>query len=684
VGVNEWKIVLATLCLMVIAVAESPQPAPPAYFASRPEAAEEAPKSVGLGPLVEYDFGDPTAEEQLYLERINRARSRPRDEGFTLATSQDPDIQEAFGFFSVDLQRALDEIALYPEAAPLAFEGRLISAARRHSTYLLQNAIQEHEQRDLATGTVLNTIESRVSDTGYPWVQIGESIYSFAAHPEHGHAAFEIDWGTGDGGVQRPPGHRDNNHNTGFREVGVGIVNGTNIRITPAVTNIVNALPVVTPAITNKVGPQLVTLDFGRRTSPVPLLTGVAYYDVNTNGLYDVGEGIPGIRVEAPQGGSFTTTRRSGGFAVPLGVGTNTVRLQVGGRQLATAAVSAESGVNVKKDLVLPYAGSVVTGPAVASSASANVYSVAEVLGATAYQWTQVRIEPYTTVDGAETGATNFNVSVSPGWNPVRTNGAAVGTRKFQLVHITPTEQILALRPVFRPGSTGSIQFRSMLGFTTVSQVATVDVSSNGGTSWTPVFTQRGWGTNGISQTAYTNVTASLAAFAGTDLRVRFRFRVDPGTYFNQSTASFGWHLDEIRLNGADYLADVATNIVSDDRTFAFQPGRTGRFELRAQPILGGTSLPLSVALPVTASAGAPVGGSIAIDTISRLGDGRLQMAFSLRSGVAGTWHLQTAPAPGGPWLDASGAVLATDAPGRFRFTHLPPAGSGFYRILVN
>lgn len=75
-------------------------------------------------------------------------------------------------------------------------------------------------------------------------------------------------------------------------------MHGARSRVTPPVTNIAGTNVVITPAVTNTVGPSLVTLDFGSRSDTQPLVTGVAYYDFNTNGFYDVDEGVPGVRVE--------------------------------------------------------------------------------------------------------------------------------------------------------------------------------------------------------------------------------------------------------------------------------------------------------------------------------------------------------------------------------------------------
>jgi len=261
------------ICLAVARVgAADPQPAPPAVRLSPGLA--EAPLAKRLNPVAsgvgagsipgwrEYVMGDPSSEEQMYLEYINRARALPWEEGFLLATTTDPEIQFTYRFFGTDLQRVVDEIALYPPQPPLAFESRLIDIARSHSEYMLRNVVQEHEQRDPATGAVLNTTSSRLLGTGYPLSAGGESVYAYAKSPLEGHASLEVDWGYGDGGVQRPPGHRDSNHEGAFRELGVGVVRGTRSRVTPPVTNVVGTNVVITPAVTNTVGPSLVTLDF--------------------------------------------------------------------------------------------------------------------------------------------------------------------------------------------------------------------------------------------------------------------------------------------------------------------------------------------------------------------------------------------------------------------------------------
>lgn len=652
-------------------VADVPQAAPPALFLGHnPNPA--APDRVvhpqpGAKVLVEYSIGDPSPLEQEYLERINRARSRPWEEGFLLATSTNADVQRAFQFFGVDLQRAIDEIALYPVVQPLSFEPRLTEAARGHTRYMFERGVQEHEERDPVTGAVLNSIGERVTASAYPWTAVGESIFAFAQGVEHGHAGFEIDWGPGDGGVQRPPGHRDNNHSAAYREVGVGVLEGTRT--------------VVTATSTNTVGPQLVTIDFGRRFETTPKATGVAFYDVNTNGLYDAGEGIPGVRVESPGASAFATTRRSGGYTVPIAEGAGRVRFLIGGNEISGVSVTGVFDRNEKVDLVLPYRAPVPAGPGILPPGGVGVFGFTPLPGAEAHQAVVSRIEPYAFVDGAEGGATNMVAAVSAGWNPVKTGAGATGQRWYQLVHATPSDQVLTVLPVLRAGSGATVHFRSMLGFSTTAQTALVEVSRLGSTDWTPVFTRPGWGTNNVSQTTFTNQSASLAAFAGSDIRVRFRYRIGSGLYYNQSGPSFGWNLDEIRFTDTEVLGSRTTNTLALGSPLVLEPESAGRLELAILPVMAGTVLPAGTPTPVAVGAGAVLGGQIVVESFVRRPAGGYEVHVALRGGVAAGWFLEGAPAPGGPWTEVAGATPIHTAPGRRRFDLPADSGTRFFRV---
>lgn len=684
------------ICVLLVGVeAADPQPAPSAVRLSPGLA--EAPLAKRLDPVIsgvgggtisgwrEYVMGDPSSEEQMYLEYINRARALPWEEGYLLATSTDPEIQFTYQFFGTDLQRVVDEIAQYPPQPPLAFESRLIEIARSHSEYMLRNAVQEHEERDPATGAVINTTSSRLLGTGYPLSAGGESVYAYAKSPLEGHASFEVDWGFGDGGVQRPPGHRNSNHDGAFRELGVGVVRGTRSRVIPAVTHIDGTNVVITPAVTNTVGPSLVTLDFGSRADLQPMVTGVVYYDFNTNGFYDVDEGVPGVRVEGPTSGWFAQTRSSGGYAIPGVEGTQTIRFLSGDRELGARSVTVIVGKNVKQDWVLPYGGTRVLGPTSASSVGLNVFRVEPVLGASGYQWASMRWEAFSGVEGAEEGGLRFQFSGLDGWDPVKLGAPASGTRSFQLVHTNGLDQILEFKPIVRPSAGSEIRFKSFLGYTTTNQIASVEVSTNG-IQWTALSQERGRGISVTPTGSYLARSVSLAAWVGVDLRVRFRFFVEPvegARFYSQTQPSFGWSLDDIQFTNSQLGTEPATHVLAVGEPFVFKGSTGGRYELKARPRFGDLVLPFSLPLVVEFSPTTVASGTVVVEGIRRNESGQMVIDFALTSGVSREWLLQGRASLSEAWQTVSGAQLVDRGTGRLSWVHTPPVGNFFYRVMA-
>ena len=109
-----------------------------------------------------YSIGVPTEEEQYYLELINRARANPTAEGLMLAASTHPSVLSAITQFGVDLDLMKTEFATLPVRPPLAMNALLTNAARGHTQYQFDNAIQDHTGSGGCTGCIYKLIlESR-------------------------------------------------------------------------------------------------------------------------------------------------------------------------------------------------------------------------------------------------------------------------------------------------------------------------------------------------------------------------------------------------------------------------------------------------------------------------------------------------------------------------------------------
>lgn len=596
-----------------------------------------------------YSIGNPTDEEQLYLEYVNRARANPTAEGIRLRDTTDPDVLSAYASFSVDTSLMASQIATNPVAPPLSINPNLTIAARQHSQDMLVNDYQGH------TGSDGSTLGTRASTNGYSnFSNLGENVFSYSKTVFYGHAGFEVDWGgsPATGGMQSPPGHRLNIHSLNFREIGVGVVDGSN-------TN---------------VGPQLVTQDFGAQLSPVPFITGVAYYDFNTNSFYDLGEGIGGIIVTVTNSNYYAVTTNSGAYSVPVaGNGTYTITF-AGANLVATQrTVTVSNSGNIKVDFIPTYSPPTLAGLDTGGINQTNIYAFTPVGAAISYQWKQSRLAPFTATEGAESGlTTNVTATVSSGYTVVVTDAHASGAASFHLAQPDFTAQYLALNRNLRANTNSQLIFASRLGYATANQIARAQVSSDSGATWQDVFTRVGTGDQG--QTSFVRVTNSLSAYAGKEIRIRFVYDFVGGSAFTQTASNFGWCIDDIQFANADEL--VGTVITQTASTnFNFVPTTNGVYMLQVSAKLFGRDLSYGPAKLVTVYPSARI-------TRTQIVANQLQIDF-LVAGSASAYQLESTTNLAATFGNEGVAPVAQGG-GIYRFTvTFSSSGQKFYRVRV-
>lgn len=645
------SVLVALLCAAVSLPAQSlrvpqtqapPQaapPAPPVEVRQPGVLAQDLPEPQGGAIL--YSIGEPTAEEQYHLELVNRSRANPTAEGVRLANTSDPDVLSAYNSFSVNLSLMQFQFSTNPAVPPVAMNAQLLEAARVHSLDMFYNQFQQH------TGSDGSNPGSRISAQGYNWMTYGENIYAYAKSPFHGYAGLNVDWGTGSmgsvGGMQNPPGHRDTIHSAAFREVGIGVVNGVN----------------------GTVGPHLLTQNFATRQSATPLITGVAYYDFNGNGFYDVGEGIGGVTVDAPGSPYYAITTESGGYAIPVTTNGNyVVTFAASGLNTQTVA-TVTSQRNVKVDLVPAYC--VISGPAAAVLNQANTYTFPPVIDAESYDWERSRWAPYTAVEGAESGLANVTADVSGGYQVVISEFKASGNYSFHLAHpAPPVTQSITLNPALRLGTKSQLTFAKKLSWATSVQVARAQISTNNGASWITLWSQAG--TGGAGDAAFTRITNSLNAYAGHTIRVRFAYELTGGSYFPQADADVGFCFDDIAVSNAEQLTDAVVTAIPAGTSFTLTPTNTSSQILRVRAHRAGVPLPWGPSREVAVVTAVP---ALQLAGPPALNGTQIQIEFTVANPVPGmTFELWRATDAGGPWsVDGGASFETTISASRFQVT---------------
>ncbi|MEI6675049.1 MAG: MBG domain-containing protein [Verrucomicrobiota bacterium] len=563
-----------------------------------------------------YNFGNPSADEQLYIECINRARANPAAEGARLAASTDLDVTRAYSQYAVDLALMQTEFNAIAAAPPLAPNASLTISARGHSAWMLAYATQSHNETNPA-----NTPWDRITAAGYSYMSAGENIFAYATSVWHGHAGFNVDWGSGGtGGMQAGRGHRVNIHSANFHEIGVGVVLGSN----------------------GGVGPQLVTQDFGTQSTNPTFGTGVAYYDLNGNNAYDTGEGIAGLSVNVSGASYACTTASGGGWVVPVPNATATRTVTFSGLNLNQSVtlgfVKPANGIapNAKTDLKLSYTPPVISSLASTTAGTLHTLAFAAVGGATAYQWNRWTLAS-AAVENCESTA-NITTSCTGSYAVLNTTVKQQGAAAFHLENSTGASQSLQLSPLYYGQASPSLSFQSYIHYSTSSECFKVQIQEDGGTLWRDVYSQVG----GTTESSFSLRSAVLTGMTGKAFRIRFLLSFGGGSYYPYSGTDFGWFMDAIAVSGVATLLNPVSQTLSGT-SGSFTPS-AGTYLMAVAPMISGGTFPATYQILTVAEATATV-------TLSHLaatydGTAKPATATTTPTGLAVNLTYNGSPAP--------------------------------------
>jgi hypothetical protein len=611
-------------------------------------------KTTGNGSgLTEYSIGNPTAEEQYYVERTNRARMDPAGEADSLIHSMDPDLVAAYVTWKVDLDMFRSEMGALGSLPPLAPNAKLMVGARFHSIDQLNNAFQGH------LGSDGRNAGDRITGESYIWDRWSENVYSYALSPLHGHAGFVVDWGrNGKGGMQDPRAHRDSIMLKDIREIGVGHTVGTN----------------------GNVGPEVVTQIVAReqRTAKTAFITGVVYYDLNENGLYDIGEGVSGVLATSPASSNFALTADAGGYALPVtSNGTTSVTFEIAGKTLGTHPVEIDEFKNVKADRALAYSPPSIVGESIAALGETNFYTFSEVLGATEYDVKISRTDPSSWNEGAESGTTSSIIDgTTKGYELFSTHYVATGNRAFRLTFPDFDDQSFEIHRDLLLSATSTLQFDTRFRWVTTRSKLYAEISVDGGDNWTAIYQRAGSQDSGDAK--FSGNSISLSNYAGDTVRIRFRFRHHNNAYID-TAKHIGVYLDNVAVTGATQLTDsVVTSVSADSGGFAITPEQTGNYQLQVRARIP-AYLPYGDPLAIEART-LP---KLKLSEVRMLDAATVAIDFAVVNGNLDNIILQSSSNPQSGWTTDHTAVLIHLGSGKFQYQAAasPSDAQMFYRL---
>ena len=262
---------------------------------------------------------EPTPEETLILELLNRFRANPQAELEWIAPKGGKPRQSWGG---VDWEMFRKEMSALKAAPPLVFNLQILDAARKHSHYMVLNGMTHVEEAG-KPGFQGASFGERCKKAGYAGFPGAENCFLDSSGPEGSHVGFIVDSGAGPGGMQPGRGHRTNMMG-GYREIGCSAVPHD--------------------------GRFSVTHDFGNRGA-ARMAGGVAYCDKNGNSFYDLDEGLGNVRISADDG-TGTVTWMSGAYELDLKTSNRVVmKAEFGGLSFTKTFEAGKD--NLKFDWVL-------------------------------------------------------------------------------------------------------------------------------------------------------------------------------------------------------------------------------------------------------------------------------------------------------------------------------------------
>ena len=137
---------------------------------------------------------EPTAEETLILELMNRFRADPSAEADLIAPPDRKDL-------GVDWKMFRDEMKALKPKPPLVFNLELLDAARKHSYYMSLHGLG-HDEVPGRPGFTGASPADRMKAAGYGGFGAAENAFKDSGGAWHSHWGFVVDHGEGPGGMQ--------------------------------------------------------------------------------------------------------------------------------------------------------------------------------------------------------------------------------------------------------------------------------------------------------------------------------------------------------------------------------------------------------------------------------------------------------------------------------------------------
>ena len=237
---------------------------------------------------------------------------------------------------------------------------------------------------------------------------------------------------------------------------------------------------------------------------------------------------------------------------------------------------------------------------------SGGAFTFNAIDSASSYELSVSQVAPNTTLEGAEDDTSAFIIDGAVGHNLRITSGSRNGAKCFQL---NPPDfnqsESFELDRNFLTESASSLRFYVREGFATTTTVLSCQVSADGGSSWSSIWTKAG---ENSSRSSYEQVDLSLAAFPDQSLRLKFEISHLGGSRYTSGSSSLGFRIDDISLSNTSIEASTKLTDLGQNEQFSLDASTVGNplsvgesYLVKVRPTIGcrtfGYSDPFSITI---------------------------------------------------------------------------------------
>ncbi len=249
----------------------------------------------------------------------------------------------------------------------------------------------------------------------------------------------------------------------------------------------------------------------------------------------------------------------------------------------------------------------VVTGASTPPTTGAN-YNFNSITQADAYQLQVTTASAAGWTEGAEDPSINIETTIT---YPLRQMAEKrTGSKAFQLAFPDFNNQSFTITRNVIPSASSQLQFYDLGRFATTSSTLDAEISTDGGGTWTSIWSRNGvGGDSSLWDSNFNSRNVNLAAYAGQIIRVRFILRRNGQGIYPGTDSNYGFFIDDVTVTNSTELVNPTTTPLTGAATsFTLNATTAGAalvantsYYLRVRPNVGTRWFPYGASTIVTA-----------------------------------------------------------------------------------